>query len=291
MSSVNMEEKIRKYYNNNTIPNLDVNERVMNKINNRKTSYTIGRNMLALTALLIIFITAGFAISRTIYINSKDGSKNMEYKIVEDTNFAELMHQYKMELEEGELAIFKFDGYDIFTYQRPTKVKSLLELNEKIPSNFQFPAKINYGFEFSIGNIEYDSEYILKSDLIKRAKEDYKDNGNEFELIEVVNIDTSKIREVNAIYDYENNFESYSIGILLAYGVRNIIYHPREDANILTEKINIDGQEILYTKTGDFKQLLWIDNDVSYEIESGYEVVTKEDLLNVFHEVFGMKMK
>lgn len=269
MNNTQIETKIKKSFEEKSLPKVDVRSAVMDKIMNPQPKAKLFTNKKLTTALVAcIFIsTCGFAASKLIKMRNHQGDVIWSYNEVHDES-AELNKIYDDKLKELDInpgeAVFLYSqknnptkcGYIV---NEPFKVNKFSQLQDKMKGKISLPEMLG-DFRFIDGTYQLQPEYVSYSNLkhlIGSSSEEVFVHPVEF---------TDKI--LNMYGNYTDDELTVRVSCGLWNG--NEISYP--DSQKKYKKIitlpEVDEFEVLYITSDSSSYIEWIYNEILYRVSA-----------------------
>jgi len=263
------EIEIRQAFESMTLPEIDVSDSVISSIKSvnprnmkKKRAFAIG----LIAAALLLSTTAFAAVNRWILKDSNnnvvltlqgpDEENQKPFNSSTDPDYQKIVSG----LEPGK-AIIYYDARQpkpenthtseiLSVYCEPVKYTDLDTLTDDAGIYFAIPSSLPEGYAFSEGYIMFDSMPFDFNEILGKLKEDTMNSGKNIAAVEWET--SSNERSIGMVYRNDRN-EEIRVNIFILPGENLYTDDPRYSKS---EKITLNGSEILYTEVKDLKEII-----------------------------------
>ncbi|WFD10649.1 hypothetical protein [Tepidibacter hydrothermalis] len=283
MKNMRLESKIKDHFNGVSIPEVDVSNKVMNRIINPtlKTNIFIKKKYAIIALSVIFIITTGFAVSKLITMKDKEG--NILWTYNEGTNeYAHLNKmmddkQTKLKLKPGESVALYVNKDNPSEFMRiisePIITNEFSEIQKNMSDYLKFPEVLLQKYNFTEGRISKEPKDVNTEEIFREAaKTTTYDNPVFVKYIDL----SDNVTGIGTTYSDGVN----TININMFPWIGNDIISYEENSS-KKQKIELEDYEVLYEEEENNKRVFWIKNEVYYTISSHSKEVSIQNLIKI----------
>ena len=257
MKDIQSVDNMKQAFDYICLPNIDIKNKVMEKIYERKEKCNNKRKKNLLVVILIsalLIFTAGFAVLQVWNLEGPGGS-GYNYELIDKGDMLpEEVYKAQFEnLEPGKaLAIMKTRDNpkkSIHLWTKPIRSQSMTELSNKVGSKFRSPTFLPQGFEFVEGGMDYKFSRSYRTKMIRESK-----NTDEEYIFKVLE-PTNEIQDYHLVY--RKNYDTIAIDVFFDYPIKTI---QEVNSGHRVTKVNVNDFEAIYTEHDGIAEVTWLDD-------------------------------
>lgn len=281
MKTIQSIDDIKKASDNVSLPSINVQQDVMQKIYRRKKKNMFRNKKIIITIVAAVFLifTVGFTVTRVWDLNGPGGSP-FKFSLFNENKAAKHgagHEEWKNVKPGGALALLKTKDNSnnrISITLKPLTIDSIEKLRNSVGSNFKQPSNIPSGYTFSEGEVNTNTNDFISDSMIAEAKTTQKEY-----IVRVIE-PSQEIGSYRIIY--RNQDKLFDVSLTFNWKGSEL---SQPDQGQEVSKVDINGFEAIYTNGNGRSEIKWIDSsngaNILYSAGCPSQDLTKDELLQV----------